>query len=321
MARLSMDEVQDLKELCNPKYDYHMCNLIETIESQQQEIGQLKDENASIRNWNACEEEDHKRLVESDKRRIKLEDENEQLKEQCDTLADTVNMFAPYVIGKSEAEIIEELKQLITLKQEIERLEKQTTTTAAIADHIKGLEHDNEQLKARNASMREALCNCLKIAEQACKHYCTTCPKEKYETCNGCPVIKDKNIVKTAQQSLLTDAGRDYHNPTDIEALTRAKKALEEIKQHKYVPTKVIAQKAIAEINKLIQCSTYTEKDYHNPDDVDALSKAREALEAAMEISTKYNNADLTLWVALDAMNAIAEIDKVTGGGQDERHT
>jgi hypothetical protein len=45
----------------------------EQIQAQQQEINRLKDENASIRNWNACEEEQYGQLLESDKRRIELE--------------------------------------------------------------------------------------------------------------------------------------------------------------------------------------------------------------------------------------------------------
>lgn len=41
----------------------------------------------------------------------------EQLKDQNDTLSATVNMFAPYIIGKKEAEVVEELKELLTLKR------------------------------------------------------------------------------------------------------------------------------------------------------------------------------------------------------------
>lgn len=51
----------------------------ELYEAQQQEIERIRDENVSIRNWNACEEEEHLRLIESDKRRILLEEEVEQL--------------------------------------------------------------------------------------------------------------------------------------------------------------------------------------------------------------------------------------------------
>ncbi len=57
--------------------DDFILDLIDTIEALQQEIEQLKDENASLRNWNACEEKLHNELLESDKRRWELESELE----------------------------------------------------------------------------------------------------------------------------------------------------------------------------------------------------------------------------------------------------
>lgn len=56
------------------------------IEAQQQEIDRLKDENASIRNWNACEEEQYGQLLESDKRRIKLEEQIEAQQQEIKRL-------------------------------------------------------------------------------------------------------------------------------------------------------------------------------------------------------------------------------------------
>jgi predicted RNase H-like nuclease (RuvC/YqgF family) len=47
----------------------------------QQENEQLISENASLRNWNACEEKLHNELLESDKRRIELESELEAEKD------------------------------------------------------------------------------------------------------------------------------------------------------------------------------------------------------------------------------------------------
>jgi hypothetical protein len=61
-------------------YTGTVTDLCDTIESQQQEIGQLKDENISIKKWNACEAEDYGKLLKSDKKRIELEQEIEQLK-------------------------------------------------------------------------------------------------------------------------------------------------------------------------------------------------------------------------------------------------
>lgn len=49
--------------------------LLLLIEAQQDEIESLK-------NWNACEAEQYKKLLESDKRRIELEEEIEREKEE-----------------------------------------------------------------------------------------------------------------------------------------------------------------------------------------------------------------------------------------------
>jgi predicted nuclease with TOPRIM domain len=69
-----------------------VCNIaLEAIEALQQENEQLKDENASIRNWNACEEKLYNELLESDKRRIELEEENEQLQAQAAAMRKTLN--------------------------------------------------------------------------------------------------------------------------------------------------------------------------------------------------------------------------------------
>ena len=51
--------------------------------NQAKEIERLQDENISIKNWNACEAEQFSELLESDKRRIELEEEVEQLQAQA----------------------------------------------------------------------------------------------------------------------------------------------------------------------------------------------------------------------------------------------
>lgn len=55
-----------------------------------QEIEQLRDENISIRNWNACEEEQYGQLLESDKRRIKLEEQIEAQQQEIKQLEYTL---------------------------------------------------------------------------------------------------------------------------------------------------------------------------------------------------------------------------------------
>lgn len=56
--------------------------------------------------------EDYEKTIEAQQQEI------EELKNQNDTLSTTVNMFAPYIIGKKESEVVEELKELLTLKQQ-----------------------------------------------------------------------------------------------------------------------------------------------------------------------------------------------------------
>lgn len=73
-----------------------------------EQVKGLQDENASLRNWNVCEEEEHIKLIKSDKRRIKLE---ERLQ------------ISPYGDDK-----IDELEQALDFcKFENEQLKKQNT--------------------------------------------------------------------------------------------------------------------------------------------------------------------------------------------------
>ena len=73
--RLSIESVRELKELCNPTIDIHMCNLIETIEAQQQEIDRLK---ATLDDWkyNTKCDADHIAALTADK-----DEQTEQIKE------------------------------------------------------------------------------------------------------------------------------------------------------------------------------------------------------------------------------------------------
>ncbi len=76
-------------------------------------------------------------------------------------------------------------------------------TIGGLLDTIEFLQQENEQLKAQAAVMREALKNI---------YY-------------G-PYTMSKGYMKMLEEALATDAGKDYHNPTDLEALAKAKQAL-----------------------------------------------------------------------------------------------
>ena len=81
MPRLSVEQVKKAMSIniCSDRYYTYsgktILNFFDTIEAQNDEIESLK-------NWNACEEEQYKRLLESDKRRIELEEEIESLTER-----------------------------------------------------------------------------------------------------------------------------------------------------------------------------------------------------------------------------------------------
>lgn len=78
-----------------------------------------------------------------------------------------------------------------------------------IFDTIEALQQENEQLKAQAAVMREAL-------------------KSIYYG----PYQMHKGYVEILEEALATDAGKDYHNPADIEALKKAKYAIECLIKH-----------------------------------------------------------------------------------------
>ncbi len=77
-------------------------SLLDTIEALQREIEQLKDENASLRNWNACEEKLHNELLESDKRRWELESELEDANNYRAGLEAIVDKLRAHVMRMSE---------------------------------------------------------------------------------------------------------------------------------------------------------------------------------------------------------------------------
>ena len=71
-----------------------------------QENERLQDQNISIKNWNACEAEQFGELLESDKRRIELEDEVEQLQAQNGVMAEALkNIVKQYTTDFTKFEL------------------------------------------------------------------------------------------------------------------------------------------------------------------------------------------------------------------------
>lgn len=71
---------------------------------------------------------------------------------------------------------------------------------------------------------------------------------------------------------------------------------------------------AMAELENAYK-STDTVQNYHNPDDVEALRKAREAIQRAKENFEPYGEYEYD--VRYDLEEALAEIDKAIGGKED----
>lgn len=109
------------------------------------------------------------------------------------------------------------------------------------------LKQENERLQKQNAAYGETLESCLKIAEQACKHYCITCPKEEYESCSGCLTLKDKEVINKAKQ-VLFDSQQNYHTLAETEIIIKESNSEE------------LLDEALA---------------YHNPADIEMLEKLK----------------------------------------------
>ncbi|MEN6312766.1 MAG: hypothetical protein ABFD25_00805 [Clostridiaceae bacterium] len=81
--RLTDEDIKDLKELCNPAIDVHMCNLLDTIEALQQENQQLKARLlAGVIDSDLVKTYDGSALDKADRYIDKLEKQNEQLQAQ-----------------------------------------------------------------------------------------------------------------------------------------------------------------------------------------------------------------------------------------------
>lgn len=186
----------------------------------------------------------------------RLQQEIKDLNSQCDALADTVNMFSPYVIGKPEAEVVEDLKQLLALRKE------------------------NDRLRARAARMREALL----LIEPCIRLY--------RETAGG----KDAELTlpEEAAISIATEAvsctSTEYHNPADVEALQKIHTTLEwTVKSMPHF----LALKQIRDCLSICDMATKNtpnaEVEYHNPADIEAIKLAREALTIVNDYALEQN--------------------------------
>ena len=87
-----------------------------------QEIEQLRDENISIRNWNACEEEQYGQLLESDKRRIKLEEQIEAQQQEIKQLEYTLKKARDLIENANSNGILEHVARNCMFIKEIDDL-------------------------------------------------------------------------------------------------------------------------------------------------------------------------------------------------------
>ena len=116
------------------------------------------------------------------------------------------------------------------------------------AEEIKQLRQENEQLQAQAARMRDVLDELTSELDYA--HLLE----------NGIEWDKHKSKTFDGALELLKNIPADYHNPADVEALRKAREALQyyaDVKRWgtvnlQYVPTPEVAKKALAAIDKAI---------------------------------------------------------------------
>lgn len=220
-----MEEVQKLKgyaitdlagakDIKDKNFFNGVLRCVDTIEAQQQEIEKLIWDNQllkevdekrakhvqglhqeieSLRNWNACEAEDHERLLESDKRRIEMEEETDRLHRWVSDLQRGTYVNCVYCGHRYGPESDTPSSMADVLKEHIEQCTEHPMSK---------LKQEFEQLKAQAAEMREAL------VFASARH-----PKMLF--------IK----------ALSSDAGKDYHNPADVEALKQMREGLNKISE------------------------------------------------------------------------------------------
>lgn len=130
---------------------------------------------------------------------------------------------------------------------EIELLRNQMIQAARGSAGIVDLAEENVRLMAQTAAMREVIIEL--------KPSCGLCNPENCS--NDCGNIRLFEMIDAA---LSSDAGKDYHNPADVEALKVAKDALKIVsKKHsdlphheKYPRTSIVCSDAIKAIDKAL---------------------------------------------------------------------
>jgi regulator of replication initiation timing len=270
-VKLSVEEVQVYKENANKdmcegvenRYEELLLKRIvamaDTIEAQQLEIEQLK---KAVGEWK-YEAECHMDEVIASKK------ENEKLKAiLTDAVAeiDAIEMSDDTGISDS---LYERMRAVVEpdvaidvrggnvrtgLRAEIIQLQTQLDNRLKYVEEgnraIEILEEQKKQLQAHAAAMRQALmelkgtlCNNNRCAYEYCKPSC-----EYY------------SVIGKARKALSSDAGKDYHNPADVEALKLAKGALKIVsKKHsdlphheKYPRTSIVCSDTIKTIDKAL---------------------------------------------------------------------
>jgi hypothetical protein len=164
-----------------------------TIETQQQEIEQLRAKILiDVVNSDFVKIYDGSALERADEYIGKLEQEIEKLKKAADE-------------WKYEAEC--HMDEVISSKKENEKLRSQMVQAARGSAGIVDLADENTRLQVQTAAMREVL-----------EHI-----RDYWNRSNNEKAMEDAcwEAINTADNILSADAGKDYHNPTDAEALKK----------------------------------------------------------------------------------------------------
>lgn len=230
--KLSIVELSNIKATVN--YSNPMVrDLFDTIEAQQQEI-------ESLRNWNACEAEDYKKLIESDKNRIELEQEIERLQQWVNDLQKGIYVNCVYCGHRygpedetptSMADVLKEhIEQcsehpMSKLKQEFEQLQANIIDFKEIiqqrGDSLDKKNSEIEQLRNQMIQAARGSAGIVDLAEEnvkltaqlAAMREVITELKPSCGTCNpeNCtPDCRNIKLFEMIDAAFSEDAGKDY---------------------------------------------------------------------------------------------------------------